>query len=103
MSVTNSYLGNRHFTLSDVRCGAGFTLVGYSFYPCDTETGVLATILVEDASLAHHSACVADENIADVCSGVNVRSCSSFLLDNKPIIFRHSLFKTLQNLVTMSC
>ena len=101
MSVTNSYLGNRQFTLSDVRCGAGFALVGYSFYPCDTETGVLATILVEDASLAHHSACVADENI--VCSGVNVRSCSSFLLDNKPIILRHSLFKILQNLVTMSC
>lgn len=67
----------------DVRCGAGFALVGYSFYPCDTETGVLATILVEDASLAHHSACVADENIADVCSGVDVASEVSKLKVNQ--------------------
>ncbi|XP_063689367.1 uncharacterized protein LOC134822315 [Bolinopsis microptera] len=68
----------------DVRCGAEFTLVGYSFYPCDTETGVLATILVEDATLTQHSACVANVNITrDVCTGVDVASEVSKLKVNQ--------------------
>lgn len=67
----------------DVRCGAEFTLVGYSFYPCDTETGVLATILVEDATLTQHSACVANVNITTVCTGVDVASEVSKLKVNQ--------------------
>jgi len=56
----------------DVRCASGYTLVGYSFYPCDTQTGVLATALVADDTLTQYSACVSDEVVADtVCTGVD--------------------------------
>jgi len=58
----------------DVRCGDGFTLVGYSFYSCDTETGELATDLGSDDTLTQYSACVADADAANICAGVNVAS-----------------------------
>jgi len=64
----------------DVRCGAGFTLVGYSFYPCDTQTGVLATSLSSDETLSQYSACVAEADVAaNVCSGVDVAAEASKL------------------------
>ena len=56
-----------------MRCGDGFTLVGYSFYSCDTETGTLATDLGSDDTLTQYSACVADADAANICAGVNVR------------------------------
>jgi len=63
----------------DVRCGDGFTLVGYSFYPCDTETGVLATTLGSDDTLTQYSACVADADAANICTGVDSASDSNKL------------------------
>jgi len=63
----------------DVRCPDGFVLVGYSFYDCDTETGILATFLGNDDVLTQYSACVADADVATVCTGVDSASESNKL------------------------
>ncbi|KAL5270381.1 hypothetical protein ACHWQZ_G001191 [Mnemiopsis leidyi] len=69
----------------DVRCADGFILVGYSFYPCDTNTGVLATFIGNDETLTQYSACVADADVATVCTGVDVASGTSKLMVDQEV------------------
>jgi len=52
----------------DVLCANDFTLVGYTFYPC--EDGVLASGLSDDKILRQYSACVPADS-PNVCKGVD--------------------------------